>query len=521
MPSQIRNLKRKLSGFAVITLLSCALAALSFHLAWFPDLEGATWDWRTRYIARRAQPDPNIKIIAVDQHSLDFYAAAEDSVMLWPWPRSIYGAIVEYLRMAGARGVAFDILFSEQSFSGVEEDQQFADSIAGAMPVVQAVALQSSKARNAEDPRLELLRARQLESERSTNFVSRLLNSGDLPEYLSAVMPVRPLLEKSHAFGSVTSSAGQESGELFRFAELGGALNGIPILSLPFALYNGAVPREQQRFNPADFVTGDGRLILRFFGPTGSIKTYSSVAIIQSYANILEEQAPAVPLAEFKNALVFVGLTAPGLMDIRPTALSSNFPGVEVNATALDNIQHQRFIRMLPDALELLGIALFVSALSALSIFVVSLRNQVVLITSVLVIFALAAFKAADLGYWVPIVPFILGMLFSILSSQAFMYQLEGKQHRFIKDAFKFYVSPAVIDKIIEEPELLALGGERRELSMFFSDIAGFTSISESIEASKLVPLINRFLSAMTQVIQKTGGTVDKYVGDAIVAFWN
>jgi adenylate cyclase len=108
-----------------------------------------------------------------------------------------------------------------------------------------------------------------------------------------------------------------------------------------------------------------------------------------------------------------------------------------------------------------------------------------------------------------------------ITGALALQYELEGRQHRFIKEAFRHYVSPSVIDQIVADPTSLALGGVRRELTIFFSDIAGFTTISEQIEAAQLSALLNRFLSEMTEVILRSGGTVDKYVGDAIVAFWN
>ncbi len=100
-------------------------------------------------------------------------------------------------------------------------------------------------------------------------------------------------------------------------------------------------------------------------------------------------------------------------------------------------------------------------------------------------------------------------------------YSTEGRQKRYIKNAFKQYLSPAVIEQLISHPERLKLGGERRELSIFFSDLQGFTSISEGLSPEELTALLNEYLSAMTDIIQEEGGTVDKFEGDAIIAFWN
>jgi adenylate cyclase len=131
------------------------------------------------------------------------------------------------------------------------------------------------------------------------------------------------------------------------------------------------------------------------------------------------------------------------------------------------------------------------------------------------------AFSAALFGIWILMaVPLAIAVV-TVTLCFAYQYQLEGRQHRFLRHAFKHYVSSAVIDQLVENPASLAIGGERRELTIFFSDIAGFTTISETIEPAKLVRLLNMFLSEMAAIIMQSGGTVDKYVGDAIVAFWN
>jgi adenylate cyclase len=124
-------------------------------------------------------------------------------------------------------------------------------------------------------------------------------------------------------------------------------------------------------------------------------------------------------------------------------------------------------------------------------------------------------------GWWLPLVPQGMAVLFSLFGALAVSYATEGKQKRFIKGAFRQYLSPAVIEQLIEHPERLKLGGEKRTVSIFFSDIQGFTGISEGLDPEELIALLNEYLSAMTDILQEEGGTVDKYIGDAIVAFWN
>ena len=128
---------------------------------------------------------------------------------------------------------------------------------------------------------------------------------------------------------------------------------------------------------------------------------------------------------------------------------------------------------------------------------------------------------AYALGFWLPVVAIELGVVLSLVSASIASYATEGRQKRYIKGAFKQYLSPAVIEELIAHPERLRLGGERRELTIFFSDVQGFTGISEVLSPEDLTALLNEYLSAMTDIIQEEGGTIDKYEGDAIIAFWN
>jgi adenylate cyclase len=124
-------------------------------------------------------------------------------------------------------------------------------------------------------------------------------------------------------------------------------------------------------------------------------------------------------------------------------------------------------------------------------------------------------------GLWLPIFSPLLATTLALIGALALNYATEGKQKRFIKGAFKQYLSPLVIEELVQNPERLKLGGELRELSIFFSDVRGFTSISEHLNPQELTALLNDYLTAMTDIIYAHGGTVDKYEGDAIIAFWN
>jgi adenylate cyclase len=115
----------------------------------------------------------------------------------------------------------------------------------------------------------------------------------------------------------------------------------------------------------------------------------------------------------------------------------------------------------------------------------------------------------------------LTGILLTFLAATLYNYATEGSQRRFIKSAFSQYLSPPVIEQLLAHPEQLSLGGERREISIFFSDVQGFTTISEKLDPSTLTELLNDYLTFMTNIILDSGGTIDKYEGDAIIAFWN
>ncbi|MBA4423119.1 MAG: adenylate/guanylate cyclase domain-containing protein, partial [Syntrophus sp. (in: bacteria)] len=212
---------------------------------------------------------------------------------------------------------------------------------------------------------------------------------------------------------------------------------------------------------------------------------------------------------------------APGLFDLRPTPVSGIYPGVEIYATALDNLLSDDFIRPAPNAL-LLAVTLLLTLFAGIGTARVSGIFQSLLAYGFFLLLpALLAAAAYRAGFWLPLVVQEAGVAVTLFSAGVIYYTTEGRQKHFIKNAFQQYLSPAVIEELIRYPERLKLGGERRQLSIFFSDLEGFTGISEGLEPEALTALLNDYLSAMTDIIHEEGGTVDKYEGDAIIAFWN
>ena len=272
------------------------------------------------------------------------------------------------------------------------------------------------------------------------------------------------------------------------------------------------------RFVPLD---PDGSAILRFRGPSGTHAAFSAAAVIQSELRLLEGLPGVVAPDELRGKHVFFGFSAPGLFDLRPTPVSGVYPGVEIQATFLDNLLSGDFLRDLPGPVTV-GLVLGLCLLTGLAL--AAWRSPLagaLALLALLAVPAALAWLAYLNGWWAPLVVTEVGVGMAGVLGLLFNYATEGRQRRFIKNAFQQYLSPQVIEQLIADPSKLKLGGERKMLSIFFSDLQGFTTISENLDPEALTALLNDYLTAMTEIIHEEGGTVDKFEGDAIIAFWN
>jgi adenylate cyclase len=499
-----------------LTVLIASLLATIVTLSGFKgfeEIEYRTWDWRLEFMATPPRVTP-LRIITIDQPSLDYLAREEGHV--WPWPRGVYEAVLQYLKSAGAKAVAFDILLTEPSSYGVDDDDALGAAVKGTLPVVSALTMTEAPSDESEE---DLKRYQKKQPQREELLRQFKLPPRAIVPLRGVTLPIRQLIDSSAMLADVKGEPDSDGN--YRHIIPAAFLTSNPelkVLRLPFALYSLAFPG-----TPVDFtkwVDAEGRLTIRYVGPKGTIPTESFANVYLSWQNLIAETSPKVPLANFKDAVVLIGMDAPGLLDLRPTPLAPNFPGVELNATVIQNLLDHSFIRKPERHWVLLGTILAIGLVAAVSLFL-SGPTQVLSIILLFSGYLFASFAAAEAGWWIPFVTPALSMVGTLLASLTVLYVGEGRQRRFLKDAFRFYVSPSIIDRIVEDPRQLELGGERRELTIFFSDIVGFTTISETLEAGQLVSMLNTYLSNITEIILRYGGTVDKYVGDAVVAFWN
>ena len=512
---------KRLQRGIVVGLVSAIAALFLWQAGVLKSWESKTWDWRVRILARPSQYTDKIKLILLDQNSLDW--AEQENGLSWPWPREVYTPIINFCRRSGARSLTFDVLFTESSQYGVEDDNSLGQAIQEFENWVGAFFLGNTTGNVLQWPE---------KMPRSSIIMKGLEN---LPEkavtkisFSRATFPIPQVATSAKLLANVHLDPDPDG--IYRRANLFSLFDRNVIPSLALGTFLAATDENKGSIEPGTLSIGSRHIaigehldsILNFRGPAGTFKAYSAAAVIQSELRLLAGEEPTIKEpAPFKDCYVFLGFTAPGLFDLRPTPLSGIYPGVEIQATALDNLLAEDFHRPAP-ALLVIALVIFLALTAAITVSWCTRGGLSFLSFFFFVSLPLpVAFLAYAQEIWMPLIVMETGVFLSLVGALFFNFIIEGRQKRYIKQAFKQYLSHTVIDQLLQHPERLQLGGERRTLSIFFSDLQDFTSISEKMDPEELTSLLNEYLSAMTAIIHEEGGTVDKYEGDAIIAFWN
>lgn len=513
---------KKLKHGLIIGLTGSAFALLLWMAGWLDVWEFRTWDWRASLLAKSGSATDSIVIIKLDQNSLDW--GKKESGWAWPWPREVYAAIVDYCRRSGAKAVAFDVLFTEPSREGVSDDEILGTAMSQCGNVAASLFLGHTTGSEIRWP--PELTPPEFPVAGLNSWLTARNPQGVV--FSRATVPIPEVARSSAILCNVHLEPDRDG--IYRRIRLFGIFDNKTIPSLGLGAYLAAnlpVLSEigtgmLQVDNKSISIDHAGSVILRYRGPFGTYKTYSAAEVLQSELRIRDGERPPI---QDKDALrgkyVFFGFTAPGLLDLRSSPVGGVYPGVEIHATALDNFLSGDFIRVIPTWLMMI-LVIALGLVCALSISFFSSATASVLLSAFFTATPIAVSIASyGYGYWLPLVVLEVVAVTTIAVALVVNYATEGRQKRFIKSAFKQYLSHAVIEELIQKPESLKLGGERKVLSIFFSDLQGFTSISEGLTPEKLASFLNDYLTAMTDIVQEEGGTVDKYEGDAIIAFWN
>ena len=483
-------------------------------------------DWRARLLAKPSPATPRIKLVLLDQYSLDW--GSETMGLSWPWPREVYGAVLDYLKRNGAKAVVFDVLYTEASASGVADDELLGAAAGRFGNFVGAVFLGKTTDQATRWP--EYAKPNPLRVEGLDAWLSAHPAAAKEIVADAAAFPVPEVTSNAAWLANVREVPDGDG--IFRRAAPFRVFDGRVLPSLGFAGWLAGLGAGDLKadIRPRALVAGDrriplddaGRMILKFRGKSGTHQTFNAAEVIQSEVRLQEGGRPPIRDGSvFKDAYVVFGFSAPGLKDLRPSPMGGDYPGPEIYATMLDNLLAGDFLRDAPAALVWLWVLLLALAAGAIA---AAARNGWQSGVAALVLIplpTLAGLAAWQAGFVLPVAGASAGVGFALLGGAVVNFVLEGRQKMFIKGAFKHYLSAEVIEQIMRDPGSLKLGGERRELTIFFSDLQGFSTISERLGPEDLTKLLNDYLSDMTDIILEEGGTLDKYEGDAIIAFWN
>ena len=499
--------------------LACALLSILLwsygRLDW---LESATWDFRAKTLANPAQTTSDICIIALDQYSLDFAKENFKGMGAWPWVRELYAPIVDFCTRAGAKAIAFDVFFSEPSRLGVDDDRKLGESIATNGHFIVALPHGETTIWPQDIPTSKLQVAGL--SEYTPDFKNGL-------RMATATFSVPEIASNAVMFGHVVGTPDPD-GKVRRTKPLL-MFDSKPVASLGLAVFLAGNPGTKLKLSSKALsagqhdipLTGEGATILNYRGPEKVYRILNAAAVINSELRLRENEKPEIDPSSLKDKYVFFGFTAPALFDQKITPVSRIYPGVAVHATFLDNLLSNDFFRE-ASSTSLIILVILLSMLAGVITRLCQTGTQT-LLTFVLILPVpiLLGFIAYTGNIWLNVSVQETAVTLTLIGVSILNYAAEGKQRRFLKTAFKQYISGEVIDKLVKDPGHLKLGGETRELSIFFSDVAGFTGLSEVLKPEQLTALLNEYLTAMTDIIYDEGGTIDKYEGDAIIAFWN
>lgn len=491
-------------------------------------------------LAPREYRDAPVRVVDIDEEALARFGQ-------WPWPRSLLAKLVDRLADAGAAVVALDMVFSEPDrtspgrvaelwpqtpgFSRLREElarlPDHDDLLAGALSATRSVggfiATRGEPVDAPEPP------------PRKTGFA----HSGSdpvavVPRFDGAVRSLPPLEDAVTGYGVL--SLVPELDNVVRRVPLLIALDGrvypaLSIEALRLALGAGTLIARSSdasgEFSAGQYgvldlkigplvvpTTRHGELWVRYTGPVPERTLSASFAL---------DATPSELLAAFEGVIVLIGTSAPGLRDLRATPLRPVEPGVEIHAQMIEQMLFGDYLAR-PDwarGAELLAVLLLGGLIVAAAPCVGAVWGMLL---------ALLAGGTALSGSWLafaeakllldPVAP-LLAVLVAYLVSVSAQYLLSDRERTRIRTAFAQYLAPALVEQLARDPKRLRLGGEVRELTLLFLDLRGFTAMSERLSAEEVTAFLNRFLTPMTDAVMAAGGTVDKYMGDALMAFWN
>jgi len=447
------------------------------------------------------EPNENIVFVAVDERSVNTFGR-------WPFNREIIAQGISHLGEANI--VLMDMIFSE--LTSPSADQALSNSIGGLNASVCGFFLRQKSTQYLPDEELDLL------DDSALDLLQSQVSKFNNPHFVSAPFAeinIQPILENCTLSGSFSTLA--ESDKLLRaypvavyFQDKLFPSLGIQGLRLEFDSDIKRVSSHLVELHNTQIVLNDkGFIRLNFYKK----EQYNIISFLDVVTGKVNE-------SYFKDKIVILGITEIGSGDVASTPIGLLY-GPLLHYTFISNFLQNHLINEPQYISTVIMILLILIPLILLfSIKRVALRVTLNILVYTLTYIVVRYLFVAEMIYIDLFYP-LLGILLSAISLESLAFTQEEKSSKFIQDAFSAYLSPDLLKELVKNPDALTLGGENKEISILFSDIRGFTTISESMSAHALVKLLNRYFTPMTNSVLEHNGMLDKYIGDAVMAFFN
>jgi adenylate cyclase len=419
------------------------------------------------------KPSGKVIIVAIDENSLE-------TLGRWPWDRKVLAKGIESLYKVGAKIVALDILFLEKS--NFDSDTALSNALKKGESVI---------AYHFEEKQVNTIK----KVKDKQIFVQEIVEE--------AVLPI-DIVKKNAKMG---------------FVNIYPDSDGVPRKIVLVKNYNNETYFSFDKTIAETYKKGISKdippnFLINYYGPSGTYTRYSFLlTMYDSFREFIKDK--------MKDKIILIGSMATATYDHYPTPFQETYPGVELHANVIENILNKTYLRQFNKNLYLILLAI-VGILTMFLFYKISPINVVfITILGIVLYYFLTVFIFIKLKFVVDTIPF-----FAITISAAGINIInkvveEQKEKRLIKGVFSKYVSPTVLDEILTCAESLSLGGKKHEITVMFTDIRKFTSLSEQLPAEEVVSLLNQYFEVMNEIIFKYNGTLDKYIGDAIMCFWN